>query len=74
MSATLADQATSASGASRPGESSGVWRRPPGSSQARNYYVIVEPLAPDGTSVSIPVRNEETGALETVSKFGVRVP
>ena len=59
---------------SRPGESSGVWRRPPGSSQARNYYVIVEPLAPDGTSVSIPVRNEETGALETVSKFGVRVP
>ncbi len=59
---------------SRPGESSGVWRRPPGDGQARNYYLIVEPLAPDGTRVSIPVRNEETGAVETVSKFGVRVP
>ena len=59
---------------SRPGESSGVWRRPPGGNQARNYYLIVEPLAPDGRQVSIPVRNEETGVLETVAKFGVRVP
>ena len=25
-------------------------------------------------SSAIPVRNEETGAVETVSKFGVRVP
>jgi Family of unknown function (DUF6384) len=59
---------------SRPGESSGVWRRPPRGNQARNYYLIVEPLAPDGRQVSIPVRNEETGAVETVAKFGVRVP
>jgi hypothetical protein len=59
---------------SRPGESSGVWRRPPGSSQARNYYLIVEPLAPNGGKLNIPVRNEETGAIETVAKFGVRVP
>ena len=27
-----------------------------------------------GASSTIPVRNEETGAVETVSKFGVRVP
>lgn len=59
---------------SRPGESSGVWRRPPRGSQARNYYLIVEPIAPDGRKLSLPVRNEETGASETVSKFGVRVP
>jgi hypothetical protein len=59
---------------SRPGESSGVWRRPPRGSQARNYYLIVEPVAPDGRKMSLPVRNEETGATETVSKFGVRVP
>ena len=59
---------------SRPGESTGVWRRPPHGNQARNYYLIVEPLAPDGRKLSIPVRNEETGAVETVSKFGVRVP
>jgi hypothetical protein len=59
---------------SRPGESSGVWRRPPRGSQARNYYLVVEPLAPDGRKLSIPVRNEETGAVEIVAKFGARVP
>jgi hypothetical protein len=59
---------------SRPGEVTGVWRRPPGNSQARNYYLIVEAIAPDGRRLSLPVRNEETGATETVDKFGVRVP
>jgi Family of unknown function (DUF6384) len=59
---------------SRPGESSGVWRRPPRGSQARNYYLVVEPLAPDGRKLSIPVRNEETGAVDIVAKFGARVP
>jgi hypothetical protein len=59
---------------SRPGEVTGVWRRPPGNSQARNYYLIVEAIAPDGRKLSLPVRNEETGATETVDKFGVRVP
>jgi Family of unknown function (DUF6384) len=59
---------------SRVGESTGVWRRPPHGSQARNYYLIVEPVSADGRKLSIPIRNEETGAVETVSKFGVRVP
>jgi hypothetical protein len=59
---------------SRAGESTGVWRRPPHGNQARNYYLIVEPMTADGRKLSIPVRNEETGTLETVSKFGVRVP
>jgi Family of unknown function (DUF6384) len=59
---------------SRPGEVTGVWRRPPGNSQARNYYLIVEAIAPDGRRLSLPIRNEETGATETVDKFGVRVP
>jgi hypothetical protein len=59
---------------SRPGESSGVWRRPPGNSQARNYYLIVEAIAPDGRKLTLPVRNEETGDIEMVDKFGVRVP
>ncbi|HEY1244619.1 MAG TPA: DUF6384 family protein [Hyphomicrobiaceae bacterium] len=59
---------------SRPGESTAVWRRPPGKSQARNYYLIVEAIAPDGRKLSLPVRNEETGETETVSRFGVRVP
>lgn len=59
---------------SRPGEPTGVWRRPPGLSRARNYYIVVEALGPDGRKLSLPIRNEETGATETVSKFGVRVP
>jgi hypothetical protein len=59
---------------SRPGEPTGVWRRPPRNNQARNYYIIVEAVAPDGRRLSLPVRNEENGVTETVSKFGVRVP
>jgi hypothetical protein len=59
---------------SRPGESTAVWRRPPGKSQARNYYLIVEAIAPDGRKLSLPVRNEETGETQTVTRFGVRVP
>jgi Family of unknown function (DUF6384) len=59
---------------SRPGETSGVWRRPPNSPQGRNYYLIVEPISLDGRKLRLPVRNEETGATETVEKFGVRVP
>jgi hypothetical protein len=59
---------------SRTGESTGVWRRPPGNSTARNYYIIVEAIGPDGRKLSLPIRNEESGATETVTKFGVRVP
>jgi hypothetical protein len=59
---------------SRAGESTGVWRRPPHGSQARNYYLIVEAVTPQGEKLSLPIRNEETGTVETVSKFGVRVP
>jgi len=59
---------------SRPGEPSGVWRRPPRNSQGRNYYLIVEAISGDGRRISLPIRNEETGEMETVDKFGVRVP
>lgn len=59
---------------SRVGEPTGVWRLPPGKSTARNYYIIVEAIAPDGKKLSLPIRNEENGATETVAKFGVRVP
>jgi hypothetical protein len=59
---------------SRPGESTAVWRRPPGKSSARNYYLIVEAVTPKGEKLSLPIRDEETGETRTVSKFGVRVP
>ena len=59
---------------SRPGETSGVWRQPPGNTTARNYYLIVEPLTSGGAKLKVPVRNEENGATEVVDKYGVRVP
>jgi Family of unknown function (DUF6384) len=58
---------------SRPGEPTGVWRRPPRGIQARNYYLVVEAVTPDGRKLKLPVRNEETGETELVDKFGVRV-
>jgi hypothetical protein len=59
---------------SRPGETSGVWRRPPKAQGSRNYYLIVEAITPDGRKLSLPILNEEIGITETVDKFGVRVP
>ncbi len=61
---------------SRAGEPSLVRRRPPRStgSDARNHYVIVEAIAPDGSKLSLPIRNEEDGVTTTVTKFGMRIP
>src|SRR5690625_3766929 len=59
---------------SRPGEDSGIYRVPDVNTGARNYYLIVEAITPDGERLALPVRNEETGATEVVSKWAVRVP
>lgn len=58
---------------SRPGEQSGVWRVPSENSSARNYYLIVEAVAPDGRAVAVPIRNEEDGRMRNVRTFGLRV-
>ena len=58
---------------SRPGEKSGVWRVPEANPDARNYYIIVEAVTPDGRTLQVPVVNEETGRIERVSKWGLRV-
>ena len=57
----------------RPGEASGVWREPMINTRARNDYLIVEAIAPDGKVLSLPILNEETGVTSTVDKWGVRV-
>ena len=57
----------------RPGERSGVWRVPDVNAAARNYYVIVEPVAPDGEVLEVEITSEETGKETKVSKWGVRV-
>ncbi len=59
---------------SRPGETTGVWRRPPKGATQRNYYIIVEPIGPNGRKLSLSIRNEETGETSVVDRFGVRVP
>ena len=57
----------------RPGEASGVWREPMINKQARNDYLIVEAIAPDGRVLPRSILNEETGVTSTVDKWGVRV-
>jgi hypothetical protein len=57
----------------RPGEASGVWRKPKVNAQARNDYLIVEAITPDGRVLPRPILNEETGVTSTVDKWGVRV-
>ena len=58
---------------SRPNEPTGVWRVPPRNPSGRNYYLIVEPVTPDGRILSLPVTSEEDGQTATTSKWGVRV-
>jgi hypothetical protein len=58
---------------SRPGEPTGVWRVPPRNPSGRNYYLIVEPVAPDGRILTVPVTSEEDGRTAPASKWGVRV-
>jgi hypothetical protein len=58
---------------SRPNEPSGVWRIPGRNPLGRNYYLIVEPIAPDGRILSLPITSEEDGQTLTVSRWGVRV-
>lgn len=57
----------------RQGQSSGVWRIPDVNEKARNYYIVVEALSPSGESLSVPVENEETGEIESVDLWGLRV-
>lgn len=57
----------------RPGEASGVWREPQINTRARNYYLIVEAITPNGKILSRPILNEETGVTSMVNRWGVRV-
>jgi hypothetical protein len=59
---------------SRPGERSGVWRIPDANTNARNYYIIVEAVTPEGAPLEIPIVNEEDGKTSRTSKWGLRVP
>jgi hypothetical protein len=53
---------------------SGVETAPDVNPDARNYYLVVEAIAPDGSKLSRPVTSEETGDTKTVDIWAVRVP
>jgi hypothetical protein len=55
------------------GLASGVWRVPDANTGARNFYLIVEAIAPDGSRLALPILSEETGRVERVSSWGLRV-
>ncbi len=58
---------------SRQGERSGVWRVPQSNPKARNYYLIVEAVTPEGKRLSLPITSEEDGKTHIVDKWGLRV-
>jgi hypothetical protein len=53
---------------------SGFWTTPNNTSDATNWYVVVEAIDIDGNPLTLPIENEENGEIEQVSMWGVRVP
>jgi hypothetical protein len=58
---------------SRPGTPSGVWRYPADRQSARNYYLIVEAIAPSGKPLKLPITSEEDGTTRVMTAWGLRV-
>ena len=52
----------------------GVWRQDNRDPRIRNNYLVVEARDPEGRTLTLPIRNEETGATERVAMWGERVP
>ncbi|KAF0122971.1 MAG: hypothetical protein FD152_3419 [Xanthobacteraceae bacterium] len=53
---------------SRPGESTGVWRRPRRNPNAMNYYLVVEAIGRDGRPLSRSITSEEDATTRVVTK------
>jgi hypothetical protein len=58
---------------SRPGETSGFWREPDDNRGARNYYLVVEAVAPNGEALRLPIVSEEDQRTRNVRAWGLRV-
>ncbi|MCF6327397.1 MAG: DUF6384 family protein [Devosiaceae bacterium] len=58
----------------RDGVQSGFWTFPEINRDATNYYIVVEAVDDDGDILKLPIANEETGQIETVALWGLRVP
>lgn len=57
----------------RRGQPVGVYRVPDRNRSARNHYLIVDAIGPDGKPVSVPITSEEDNQTKSVSRWGVRV-
>jgi Family of unknown function (DUF6384) len=57
----------------RPDVKSGFWTFPEANSDATNYYIVVEAIDGDNNALTLPIMNEETGEIERVALWGVRV-
>jgi hypothetical protein len=53
---------------------SGFWRVPDANPDARNFYLVVQAVAPGGETLTMPIINEEDGKVHDVKTWGVRVP
>ncbi len=58
----------------REGVKSGFWTFPKVNQNATNYYIVVEAIDRNGKALVLPIANEETGQVERVSIWGLRVP
>ncbi len=58
----------------RDGVQSGFWTFPEINRDATNYYIVVEAIGPEGKALTIPIENQETGLVEDVQMWGLRVP
>lgn len=58
----------------RDGVQSGFWTFPEINRDATNYYIVVEAVDENGEILKLPIANEETGTVETVALWGLRVP
>ena len=58
----------------RPGEKSGVWRMRNNDPKTKVFYLVVEAVRPDGTTVPRQIRNVETDRTESVRTWAIRVP
>ena len=58
----------------QPGVKWGFWTFPEDNSEATNYYLVVEARDSTGTALTLPIRNEQTGIVDNVAMWGIRVP
>lgn len=58
----------------RQGVQSGIRRRAEGQAEGRSHYLVVEAIDVNGNTLELPITNEETQKIESVSRFAIRVP